>query len=122
MFEFGDVLGPDKRYKVVRKLGWGMNSSIWMAIDEKYALSRITHIFFNRGITWELTTLQHIASLPPLPGFKMSHLPQLLSHFVHPGREQDGDHLCLVTTLLRGGREASPEGGRWQTGFSFASG
>jgi hypothetical protein len=34
--EFGDTIGPDKRYKVVRKLGWGMNSSIWMAFDLKY--------------------------------------------------------------------------------------
>ena len=36
--EFGDAIGPDKRYKVVRKLGWGMNSSIWMAFDVKYIL------------------------------------------------------------------------------------
>jgi hypothetical protein len=34
--EFGDTIGPDHRYKVVRKLGWGMNSSVWMAFDEKY--------------------------------------------------------------------------------------
>jgi hypothetical protein len=33
--EFGDLIGPDHRYKVVRKLGWGMNSSVWMAFDEK---------------------------------------------------------------------------------------
>ena len=33
--EFGDAMGPDKRYKVVRKLGWGMNSSVWMAFDVK---------------------------------------------------------------------------------------
>jgi len=37
--EFGDAIGPDKRYKVVRKLGWGMNSSIWMALGEKYVLN-----------------------------------------------------------------------------------
>jgi hypothetical protein len=36
--EFGDAIGPDKRYKVVRKLGWGMNSSVWMAFDVKYVL------------------------------------------------------------------------------------
>ena len=37
--EFGDVIGPDGRYKIIRKLGWGMNASIWMAFDEKYVLS-----------------------------------------------------------------------------------
>jgi hypothetical protein len=34
--EFGDTMGPDHRYRVVRKLGWGMNSSVWMAFDEQY--------------------------------------------------------------------------------------
>ena len=33
--EFGDAIGPDMCYKVVWKLGWGMNSSIWMAFDVK---------------------------------------------------------------------------------------
>jgi hypothetical protein len=47
--EFGDAIGPGKRYKVVRKLGWGMNSSIWMAFDEKYVLN-------ERRIHFVLTT------------------------------------------------------------------
>jgi hypothetical protein len=34
--EFGDAIGPDRRYKIIRKLGWGMNASVWMAFDEKY--------------------------------------------------------------------------------------
>lgn len=36
--EFVDAIGPDEepeRYKVVRKLGWGMNSSVWLAFDVK---------------------------------------------------------------------------------------
>jgi len=46
--EFGDAIGPDKRYKIVRKLGWGMNSSIWMAFDEKYVLNaRRTHVILT---------------------------------------------------------------------------
>jgi len=32
-FQFGDVIGPDRRYNIVRKLGWGMNSSVWLAVD-----------------------------------------------------------------------------------------
>ena len=34
-FDFGDTIGPENRYKIVRKLGWGMYSSIWMAFDEQ---------------------------------------------------------------------------------------
>jgi len=33
--DFGDEIGPDKRYRIVRKLGWRMYSSIWMAFDRK---------------------------------------------------------------------------------------
>ena len=32
-FEFGDQIGRDNRYTVVRKLGWGMHSSTWLARD-----------------------------------------------------------------------------------------
>lgn len=38
-FDFGDRLGQDDRYKVTRKLGWGMHSSIWLAHDELYVAS-----------------------------------------------------------------------------------
>lgn len=34
---FGDTIGPDNRYKITRKLGWGMYASVWMAFDEKSA-------------------------------------------------------------------------------------
>ena len=39
-FEFGESLGPDHRFKVVRKLGFGMNSSTWLSRDERFV--RIT--------------------------------------------------------------------------------
>lgn len=32
-FEFGDQIGQDNRYKIARKLGWGMHSSTWLAHD-----------------------------------------------------------------------------------------
>jgi hypothetical protein len=43
--EFGDAIGPGKRYKVVRKLGWGMNASIWMAFDAKYVLNECRTLY-----------------------------------------------------------------------------
>jgi hypothetical protein len=39
-FDFGDTIGPEDRYKIVRKLGWGLNSSVWMAFDEKWVSQR----------------------------------------------------------------------------------
>ncbi len=36
--EFNEAIGPEKRYVVCRKLGWGMSSSTWLARDTMYAL------------------------------------------------------------------------------------
>lgn len=37
--EFGEAIGPDKRYTIVRKLGWGLSSSAWLAKDELRVIS-----------------------------------------------------------------------------------
>lgn len=34
-FEFGESIGPDLRFKLLRKLGFGRNSSTWLALDER---------------------------------------------------------------------------------------
>ena len=31
--DFGERIGPEKRYEIVRKLGWGSYSSVWLAWD-----------------------------------------------------------------------------------------
>lgn len=36
VLEFGQALGPDNRFVIARKLGWGGSSSIWLAKDQKY--------------------------------------------------------------------------------------
>jgi hypothetical protein len=33
--EFGERIGPEARYTISRKLGWGMHSSTWLARDEE---------------------------------------------------------------------------------------
>lgn len=34
-FKFEDAIGPEGRYIVKRKLGYGMNSSVWLAYDQQ---------------------------------------------------------------------------------------
>jgi hypothetical protein len=42
--QFGQLLRD--RYRVVRKLGWGMNSSVWLARDEQYVFHPVQTTFF----------------------------------------------------------------------------
>jgi len=51
---------------------------------------------------WELAALQQLNSRPPILGFASTYCTRLLSHFIHPGKDQDGNHLCLVTEILGG--------------------
>ena len=34
--EFNQAIGPDGRYIILRKLGWGSTASIWLARDKTY--------------------------------------------------------------------------------------
>lgn len=36
--EFDEAIGPENRYVICRKLGWGMSSSTWLARDTMYVL------------------------------------------------------------------------------------
>ncbi|KIM84915.1 hypothetical protein PILCRDRAFT_817739 [Piloderma croceum F 1598] len=108
--EFSDTMGPDHQYRVVRKLGWGMNSSVWMAFNEQEkryvaikALTGYSTDLTLRSIMSELAALKQLASRSPVSGLTSSHCIQLLSHFIHPGKDHRvGDHLCLVTEILGG--------------------
>lgn len=100
-FEFGDLLG--ERYKVLRKLGWGLNSSTWLVEDERThtfrALKALTGHCTNltdSGLHWELEALKRVQSACS------PHCLELTDHFVVPGKESAGSHLCLVTQLLGG--------------------
>ena len=122
-FKFGETLGPEKRYTIVRKLGWGMTSSTWLARDLQQALLVVfrpsflltlsfrenqyvaikglngyTTDLIHRGRVWELEALKLISSTPnPSP-----HCLNLLSSFTVPGKGSSGEHICLVTQLLGG--------------------
>ena len=54
----------------------------------------------QRGVMWELAALQRLSS--PWTGPPSDHCLRLIAHFIHPGKAQDGNHLCLVTQLLAG--------------------
>ena len=74
--------------------------------EERYvaikALKGYSTDLIRKGITWELETLERVTSVPPPSGIEPTHCPRLLANFVHPGKDRDGDHLCLVTDVMGG--------------------
>ncbi|KAG2350165.1 kinase-like protein [Suillus weaverae] len=101
--EFNEAIGPDDRYIICRKLGWGMHSSTWLARDKinnsyvavKVLTGKATDMD-RQNIIWEVPTLNWVSS-PPHP-----HCLRLLSDFTIPGKGSSGEHICLVTQILGG--------------------
>ncbi|KAJ3884466.1 kinase-like protein [Lentinula edodes] len=100
--EFGERIGPDLRYEIKRKLGWGMSSSTWLAYDTSMndyvaikALTGFSTELRRRGRVWESEALQRVAG-------SNNHCLHLLNEFTHTGKGSSGDHSCLVTPVYGG--------------------
>ncbi|KAJ5142556.1 uncharacterized protein N7515_001343 [Penicillium bovifimosum] len=88
----GDVFNG--QYKVIRKLGQGSYSTVWLACDMKscgYVALKIL-VSETSGSTTELRILRHIAEVAPEEGTR--HITQPLDEFDHRG--PNGVHKCLV--------------------------
>ncbi|PPQ72735.1 hypothetical protein CVT26_003021 [Gymnopilus dilepis] len=102
----GLVFGPDKRFKLQTKLGFGTTSSVWLARDSirdthvaiKILSGFATSLNRERKLR-ELEVLQRLSS-PKDSSDPSSRCVRLLDHFYYPGIEEDGEHLCLVTELF----------------------
>ncbi|GAA6012204.1 hypothetical protein JCM10207_002759 [Rhodosporidiobolus poonsookiae] len=92
----GDVYGPNDRYEIVRKLGWGHFSTVW--VNKHVALKVVksaTH--YTETALDEIKLLQRVVeSNPAHPGRR--HVVSLLDHFTHRG--PNGTHVCMVFEVL----------------------
>ncbi|KAJ7083288.1 kinase-like protein [Mycena belliarum] len=106
-FEFGDSVGRKdrgRRYTILRKLGWGMHSSTWLARDEvgkrfvavKALTGHMTELNEDAAY-WEAEALRVVSAAPPSP-----HCVRLLDEFTVPGRGSAGSHRCFVSPVYGG--------------------
>ncbi|KAJ6569241.1 kinase-like domain-containing protein [Mycena capillaripes] len=114
--DFGQRIGPNGRYEILRKLGWGMNASVWLARDHaqtRYvavkALKGFSTDLYYQGYIQELPIMQRVTDLVKRGGQPVYCTP-LLSHFIHRGKPNDGDHLCLIMDVFAGDVEALRDG------------
>jgi serine/threonine-protein kinase SRPK3 len=103
----GDVF--EERYEVVRKLGFGRESTVWLADDKKYLQLTCVSLIAREGRAVALKViaahaggveLENLLKLKNIssehPG--RQHLPELLDYFEHNG--VNGTHSCLVFEVL----------------------
>ncbi|KAM3501707.1 hypothetical protein MY11210_009303 [Beauveria gryllotalpidicola] len=89
----GDLFN-NGQYKVIRKLGEGSYSTVWLACDEwekRYVALKIL-VAEASGQASEVRILRHIAGAAPAEAQR--YVTQLLGEFEHRG--PNGTHRCLV--------------------------
>ncbi|KAK0500143.1 hypothetical protein EDD18DRAFT_1459922 [Armillaria luteobubalina] len=62
----GDLLGPNSRYEILRKLGWGLNSSVWLARDRSSTESKCVSIKALKGYATEVVNIGILRELKVL--------------------------------------------------------
>ncbi|EJD06157.1 kinase-like protein [Fomitiporia mediterranea MF3/22] len=97
----GDTFS-DGRYVVVRKLGWGHFSTVWLARDTRFNRHVALKVVksaprYTETALDEIKLLQRIISSDPThPGRR--HVIAFLDHFRHRG--PNGTHVCMVFEVL----------------------
>ncbi|KDQ25190.1 hypothetical protein PLEOSDRAFT_159843 [Pleurotus ostreatus PC15] len=102
--EFGEKIGYDQRYTIARKLGWGKNSSTWLAWNEvlnKYVAVKVLtgHAtdLHERKMAWEEEALKRLT----FPS-ESDNCVHILEYFTMKGRGSAGSHLCFTMPLYGG--------------------
>ncbi|KAJ6478584.1 kinase-like protein [Mycena vitilis] len=109
-FEFGESIGDDQRYTILRKLGWGQYSSTWLARDRVSqnafvavkALTGHATELNERSIShpvsaWETHALRLLTQTPC-----SAHCTPLLDEFKMLARGSAGSHKCFVLPVYGG--------------------
>lgn len=91
----GDVL--KQRYKIIRKIGFGQYSTVWLARDcqeDRYVSVKIATAADGRGTDLARPVIAFHQKIADSEHPGTAHVVPLLDHFVHSG--PNGEHLCLV--------------------------
>ncbi|KAJ9086733.1 serine/threonine protein kinase, CMGC, variant 2 [Entomophthora muscae] len=99
--QVGDLF-KDGRYRVLRKLGWGHFSTVWLVFDEKTSRHGALKIVksasqYTDAAIDEIHLLKKVVSSnKDAPGRR--HVVELLDSFEHKG--PNGVHICMVFEVL----------------------
>ncbi|KIJ33395.1 hypothetical protein M422DRAFT_35508 [Sphaerobolus stellatus SS14] len=116
--DIGDTIGPEMRYRIVRKLGFGRSSTVWMAYDNgstqestarKYVVIKILTAFATRmseqgsmlekTISAQLANPLHLRGEPRVPARPSRRRVYCLfpyGSFVQTNPVTSENHLCFL--------------------------
>ncbi|KAG0690166.1 serine/threonine protein kinase, CMGC group [Pichia californica] len=98
----GENYGKNNEYLIVRKLGWGHFSTVWLAWDSinlRHVAIKIVRSSpnYSEAAIDEITILETINSKNNFHEGK-KHIVKLLDHFIHKG--PNGNHVCMIFEVL----------------------
>lgn len=104
--QVGDLF--ENRYLVIKKIGWGQFSTVWLCrdqVDSNYVALKISKsaLYYSDAAVSEMNILQHICETQKNPELSMlynrsSYIVNLLNSFTHRG--PNGRHVVLVFEIL----------------------
>ncbi|KAI1470909.1 kinase-like domain-containing protein [Daldinia caldariorum] len=97
---FNDSLGPDQQFDVVHKIGWSVNSTVWLCFDKESRYYRSVKVMTAEESAEDCQELQIMKTLSDISREELSDNYIGIPHdyFWHQG--PNGRHLCLVSDLL----------------------
>ncbi|PGG97446.1 CMGC protein kinase [Helicocarpus griseus UAMH5409] len=98
----GDTF-KDGQSRVIRKLGDGSFSTVWLVVDNlnsRYLALKIMMSKYSSAADVELEICRHLAEAALSNPSQSKHILMLLDHFEHIG--PNGTHLCLVYQPIGG--------------------
>lgn len=102
----GDVL-CDSRYKILRKLGYGSYSTVWLAKDRKSGYVALKILIANNDVPQNEIAIYEILSQSPVTHPGRAHVMTLRDMFEHRG--PNGTHRCLVFDVMGASAETMAE-------------
>ncbi|KAL5518147.1 hypothetical protein EMCRGX_G003832 [Ephydatia muelleri] len=99
--QIGDIY--NKRYKVLRKLGWGHFSTVWLCWDDqekRYIALKVvkSELKYAEAAMDEIELLLKVASCKGDGGVGWNHVVQMYENFKLYG--PNGTHICMVFEVL----------------------
>ncbi|KAI1482332.1 kinase-like domain-containing protein [Daldinia eschscholtzii] len=97
---FNDDLGPNERFNVIHKLGWSVNSTMWLCFDKKSKYYRSLKVMTAEESEEDCPELRIMKALSEVSSQELDDNYIIIPHEHFWLQGPNGRHLCLVSDFL----------------------